>query len=675
MNDVQPLVGGEDIIIGVADGLEAARWYGCHVGRRVVAFDDLDAVAASGLFSTGLAHRPRTCLMSPGSNFSTARLQAFVEASHDCGLALGLIAGWADEAAGMRHVASLIRADWTGSTDALFLGGFSPLSGTTGGVEVMRSGDRRIADRLVAGVCILGLVSHGNGIDAPVGAEVMCSMAGDVDLSRRVSTASASLPCRHGGPCIRGSQTSRGYVDPPRFDPARIRADVMIWCTCWGIMGSDAVFDPSASVARQLVIGGGVGALLSSYHGAPPDAFSVLLAAQLLRTGATTGEALLAVNAPSVHDPRPRWVLLGDPATRVAVPDRAVAAVADGPTGFTMEVQPGLFSVPIGAEVTTVTAEHPDTALAARSFALRPMKGAGRAVGVLLGDHPLSIDFRTWSATRPAPAVDTLRCIWSAAANLRFAASFFDWAERAGYAITSSDDPDLDSALRSQAERGGCAMAVPDLEGVLSGSHRHLMAEAQDEVRRWVGLNRRVHAALATCTRSFGGRLDRVYGDLSPRRLLPESTECRYCGTQLDAELLSPPPSGEPRLVLQCPRCRVVSDSPQPLGGVWLEGDETVRAGSVATLTLCFDSPPPRFGCLHGSLTFGGELPWSAVAEAQTTWRLGSGRAAVEPVPLKIRIRKDAPAGRYFVIAPVVVDGALAAARRPIVVLPPNSSS
>jgi hypothetical protein len=667
-----PPADDENIVIGVRDGLAAARKFAQHTGRRLVAFDDLDALIRSEIFSTLTAGRPRTCLLSPGGRFPTARLQECVEASARCGLALGFIAGWTDDAAGKEHVATLLNYDRVGSGGGLFLGGLSPLSGKSGGVEVLRTKDPQIASRLAEGAAILGLVTHGNGIDAPVGDEVMCSMVGDVDIPSSAAVGLPSLPCRHGGPCIRASHTLQGFVDPPRFDPARIRADVLIWCTCWGIMGSDAVFDPYASLARQLLTGGGVGALLTSFRGAPPEGFAVLLAAHLLMRGATLGEALIALNSQAGDDFQPRWVLLGDPAARVAAPGPAPAEpVTADRTTFTMDVEPGLFSVPINDEVTTITAGSADGALSPRSFAVRPIRGANCAIGILLSQDPLSIDFRVWSRTDPAPAVMTLRSIWSSAANLRFAADFFRLAERAGY-TTRAADPGLATALEDQADRGYSAMAVSDVDGVLSGSHSLLRAEARNEARRWMGLNARIHEILVLCTRYFGGRLDRIYGGHALRQPSLVSQECRYCGTRLHSELLSPPTPGGLRLVMQCARCRVVTDSPQYLGGAWLDGDETVYAGSVARFTLSFDSGCVDAGCVHSRLTFGGEVPWSVIGEAKTTSIIGYGRDAIASIPLEIQIRESAPEGRYFIIAPTVIDGALAVARRPIVILPPN---
>jgi hypothetical protein len=137
---------------------------------------------------------------------------------------------------------------------------------------------------------------------------------------------------------------------------------------------------------------------------------------------------------------------------------------------------------------------------------------------------------------------------------------------------------------------------------------------------------------------------------------------CGYCGTSSAVEHLTLPPGIGARTIVRCPRCTVVVDSDVSVGPIWLRGADTVVAGRSIRYRLEFDRSTAD-GWHHLS---GGLLIQRFPDAPDETVLTRSLHAPVDGEELEWNVPPDLFPGVHFLVAPLVVDGAVITVRRPI---------
>ena len=434
-----------------------------------------------------------------------------------------------------------------------------------------------------------------------------------------------------------------------------------------GFLAADAIFDPSVSLAQKFLETDYIGALLTCFRAYPPSGFATMLATYLLRAGTPLGEVALALNLAGPW--RPSWVLLGDPAAHLPFAPAQEHSMRGEPTRRSARVEPGLFSIRIDPQAATVTAVPKDGGdLNDRNFALRPMRGVGMAIGALLTEQARDIEFQLWGKAGPPPPLTTLRSMWSSSSDLAFSRRFFELARHNPKLAKLHHDDQLQEAITQRIARDLSAASVTDLDGVMSGPYAALRREADREVRDWTSLNERLYAALYRFAHSVGGVLDRTYGEGCLRRPAGHFELCPYCGSSLDADIVTVPLIGSERITFMCPRCTIISDVPSRFWRISIAGPERIPLGQDINFRLELQGLPSA-GWIYvvSGLTLGGEIPWETrINSPARSAVINAGDSSVN-VQLTVRFPEDTPPGRYFLLAPTVIHGAITMARRPVI--------
>ena len=247
----------KDVVIGMADGVAAAKEFASATGRGFVGVENAAALLHE------LSRDYASVTLSGGSSITSRDLVAVTGAASRRCQAIGFIPGWAPKQA-ERFAEKMVRYRWRQDSSTLLWShaGVGRLEeGNFGTIEYLGR-DADVFQRLTVPRHAAFLVTHGNGIDAPVGRSVMCSAL----TPKLGSPLHDYLPCGYpGGPCFR-SRLERGVlVDPHRIRPQDVAADVLMWSACYGVLTADAMFDPARSLAVDFVASPWVGALLSTY--------------------------------------------------------------------------------------------------------------------------------------------------------------------------------------------------------------------------------------------------------------------------------------------------------------------------------------------------------------------------------------------------------------------------
>lgn len=156
--------------------------------------------------------------------------------------------------------------------------------------------------RAQAGAQVLVLNAHGNGADFLCGQRVICVNA---DGFRPVQTPGLqSLPCNHGGRCIREPKVFDDFIGA-----SRLRCAAAILLSCSGLRPADGAIGYGASLASALLRAGAlcvVASTLDHHAGVKHIAW----VCRALAKGATLGEIANGLNARTVM---PSYMCLGDP--------------------------------------------------------------------------------------------------------------------------------------------------------------------------------------------------------------------------------------------------------------------------------------------------------------------------------------------------------------------------
>jgi hypothetical protein len=646
---------GDHVVLGLAEGIPAAEKMSALTGRELVTADDPIGGFAS------VASSAASCVISAGRGLTSGVMRHVARSAAVHGVEVGYLYGWAGEESSLRHAERTATYRQRFSRGTLLWSEFGGLPSFTGArqpIEVVTDGEA-VPEALRRGHRLVCIESHGNGVDAPLGSSYQL-------CARRALTAppvsGASLPCLHGGPCIRSGD---GRHDEERqVSPAAIAADVMVWATCWGVLAADAAFDPAASIARVLALDAAIGAILTTTTAITSSPARLLLIASLLRRGASVGAVATRLNRIEDRGALAPWLVVGDPLSR------AYPVADDEPPrlGDRVRLEPGLFTVRMPDDGTdrssiavTASGGTPSPAHRTAVFMTR-FTGERDIVGLHLSDVPAEYHLRP---VDPATTEDgrRLRELWRPLPDLRFAIAFLRWARHNPYAASVDGAESVGRSLETALARRERLAAAP-LDTLVSGDVTRLARLRAAEERTW----RRVVTELADYLRAFataaGGVLSHTYSRYGLLCPVATDLDCPYCGTPVLADRWALPSAGPGRDSLRCPACANIADTPPGWGSVEIVTPERISAGETrAELRLRPAASSPPVTAL-ASLTLQ-PVPF-AVLDATPVADLVWKDDAVLSAEYTLHLKPGAPTGMYYLTSAAVVDGSLVMGRRPV---------
>ncbi len=184
----------------------------------------------------------------------------------------------------------------------------------------------QIRQCLGAGAGVLTLQTHCDGLDAFLRPAMgLCSIAGDVEGAN----LEFPPPCVSTGYCRHyKDQVSVAEAAGSLLPPQAIAARIMLMDVCWGMMPSPALMDRSWSLARQLLAGGRIGALLTTWDMVISKPEIVSRFSDLLSMGASVAEGM-AAHAADAGAHGNHWCLVGDPDVAVPAAEEELVPLTD----------------------------------------------------------------------------------------------------------------------------------------------------------------------------------------------------------------------------------------------------------------------------------------------------------------------------------------------------------
>lgn len=635
-----------DVVLATAAGLSAAQRF-CHLTGRelLVRRDAAEVVAVLDDRDVGSA------LLSLGEvPLSTvAQVAATAQRSR---VAVGWLFGWMGTDVAVQHAEKIAAPTFSGG-DALIWSAV-PI-GTVKDVthdrtRLIRGPHRDLGELSRAPHAFLGLTGHGLGIDMWLGPDLLCTVADPAFVPLPLDQA--AHPCMHGGPCFRGA--SDAPHGPRRAAASSLRADVVVLDSCRSMLlsGSRAVPSLAASVSTG-DHGAVVIATIGEAWGSPA---AQVLAWQDWRRGASAGDLLRLHNDANMESMGTApFILIGDPITS------AGAAVA--PTEATDDTTNAVIDV-IEVERTQVPVLDgaPRPGARPQVWATR-VPGSDRAIAVV---EDLDVEsFRAEDASRDpvsrlrdhlldsTPAVATARSFVSHVLETLDG----DAREHARHLLE-----DLETRLLSTSRlRAGFPSSVVD-----GGEHGARLRWFRHERDAWRGLQSRL--ADVCHDHAVGtGNLDAALGDVvwsGSLRAGPTGSSCPCCGGPREHREHPLPEIGRSRLRLVCWGCDARSDGPAETHPLEIEGPSELRPGTDATYVVtggpAGDLDAVRFGIVR--------VPWGLDVTAREPADDDAGRRWT------LSVSSGAP-GSYSMVVVAVASGEVLLAKRPVVVLPPDTSA
>ena len=642
------------ILVSLPGGGSAVKAYCDHSHGPVVAqeFESVQAICEH------LRRSRDPVLLSLGDGITTEDLASLTRAAHQNQVPTGFIDGWRGQEAAIRHAASL--ALWrsrrpSGCDVWIQPPHLEEMQGTFGDVRIGGNGlpppdpDHR-------GARVLGLLKHGNGIDGRCGDEVLCGLLDAADDLPLVNY----FPCGSGGECIRlPTLRLEGTAGRLRASSS-LPGDVIIMAMCYGMLASDAVFDPRGGMVRGLIDASDVRQVLTTFHTLQPDVSALIGACLLADRGMPLGNLLrLLNNAAEVIRPydSPPWLLLGDPTVRLPWD----GPLFDPPESID-ESLAGIMSV-AGDEADRVVLTDTDEPGEARIWAAAI---PGNPLVTWCRDPVPAATKVSLRVVRPSQDASqlTLRRIWSSGDRLEFTHEFLQLAAANEYYPGFEYPPSTQAATAATISRIR-SMAACVTSG-LAGPAKDIDALAGAESQAWALLSTELLNLLVGFFQEGGSTIDHIYREAGAHSVEGIVTPCPYCRSEASVETVSMRPQLSPRQNTICIRCTVISDADTHLGTGYLAGPDEVRAGEEAHYVFGFtgqDKP----GVHHGRASvLMQSIP--GVTEKVTaitfTATVGSDIAA----DLTWRVPAELTPGRYFLLAPMIIDGGITVLRRPIVI-------
>lgn len=647
-------------VIGRRDGLPAAKLYATGRGAETREIDSVEEICAY------LRTAANAVMFSLGETATVLDLSRIVAAAHAAEVQCGFLDGTRGAAGAEEHGEALLA--WESSArpgvvtwlDSRY-SALGALCGSYPGLRMLAVAEENIEALASAGQRVLGLATHGNGIDAQLADSVLCGL-----LDRTAGHELRSYyPCGYDGPCKRIVKHGDGtFTLPQRFSAGTLPGEVVIWGTCNGVLSADSPFDAHGGMVRALLRPSRPRQVITTYKPWQIEEASFLAACRLADAGVPLGEVVAVLNRAYLarEDTRddPPWLLLGDPTATLPSGNAAVeeSPAAIGRSRF------GVARNANGAEDPLVrvtgAAESP------RLWAA-PVPGSPYVVWVHDGDDSAGLE-----ATAAPAAEDhdyrTLGRVWSSGKRLAFTDEFFrDIAAMAG----ENDGYYPETVVREVAQT---LQRMRSLEGVVlsgstfSGWSDDLTALADGERSAWTALHLKLQQVFTRYVTEWGRTVHISQGNLSGAVPGPGAgtTYCVYCGSRAAVDRLRMLSGASGRSVIRCDRCMVVSDADVQAAGIWLEGPELVVPGRPAEYRIrLHEWPAAGVETMTGTLVLPrvpdrGDEP-AATALAQGCDGSHELRITWTPAP-------DLDPGVYDVYGLAVIDGAVALAKRQLVV-------
>ncbi|WP_170305205.1 hypothetical protein [Kitasatospora viridis] len=605
-------------------------------------------------------------LLSLTSEITFAEVSELLRVAQESGTQCGFIDSWRGSAAAQRHAGAI--HSWTSERPAgiTFWNGeatASGLPGQFGGLEIVAHDAERPGPALAAARRTMALLTHGNGADAPFGDGLLCGR-----LTMAPSDVLADyLPCGQGGPCVR-SRPVDGELREPELTATRdLGGDIVFWGTCYGALMADSVFDPRGGLlAGLLERPTGAPQVITTIRAAEIDDLEVLAACARVEAGQPLGAVVAALNEAYLSGAPagtlPPWILFGDPRKSLPMP----GSVSEVGSGSTVSAGLHLYRRPAEHESAPVVVveQRPAEASAPGAVAdlwLRPLAGGTQAL-LLRRDAGAAVRVDDVRPTGSELAV-LLREI-GAVDRLTFTDMFFQLAQmhpaNAAFRYPES------TTERVRATLGYLSTLQLSLRPLiaLSGDLDSYRAQLAQETENWRVLNDELFGCLSGVLRHVGGVIHHHYAymPLAPERSSVRA--CPLCGSPAEYDVYQLPSRATARAVVRCGRCTVVSDADAAFESVLLYGPDEVTAGQSADFTI-------RCGALPAG---GVQHARAGLFVQPTPWPFGDqGTEAVATdvdddlaLALSWRPPADARPGRYFLLAPMVADGAVLVARKSV---------
>jgi hypothetical protein len=429
---------------------------------------------------------------------------------------------------------------------------------------------------------------------------------------------------------------------------------------CYGMLASDSVFDPRGGMVRGLIDGSDVRQVLTTFHTLQPDVPALMGACLLADRGMPLGSLLrLLNNAAGVGRPydSPPWLLLGDPAARLPW---------DGP----------LFDPPesIGESLTGITSVAGDDADRVVLTGIDE-PGEARIWATSIPGSPLV----TWCRD-PVPAATTvslhvvrpsqdaaqvtLRRIWSSGGRLEFTHEFLQLAAANEYYPDFEYPPPTQAATAATLSRIR-SMAACVTAG-LSGPAEDIAALAGAESEAWAMLSAELLDVLVAFFQEGGSTIDHIYREVAVPSAEGVIIPCPYCGSEASVETVDMRSQLGTRRVTICIRCADISDTDTQLGTGYLTGPAEVRAGDEVHYVFGFTGQE-KPGVQHGRASvLMQSIPGVTEKVTASTFTTAAGDSIA--ADLTWRAPAELTPGRYFLLAPMIIDGGTIVLRRPITI-------
>jgi hypothetical protein len=660
------------LVIGMGDGLPAAATFAGATGRRLLNVPDPSALVAALARSEDVS-----ITIAGGSSLTSGDLMAVTRTANQLGKYLGFIPGWAS-AQSARFVEKLTSYSWLADRTHLLwshvgVGRLHP--GRFGATEYV-SPDEDLSTRLTIPRHAAALVSHSNGVDAPLGQDILCST-----LTEKPRTPGRGfLPCGYpGGPCVRAERVGGVLTPPTRYRAQDVAADVVIWSACYGVLTADSLFDAARSIAVDFTNSRWACALLSTYKDIEDEVWPSLLALALLAEGRSLGEICAEINrlTASISGGDTPWLLLGDPQTAFAPTSQPLYAI--GPHAQIVTLQPGINLARLpSTDPSVVTASAPSgEPVGADQVFVRQMPASDRVVLIHGGRAVADYVLRAEDA-RSNIRFTALGAIRASVAGPAFSLAILDHCpsdprtseladEFAALRKTLADRLDRNLTLESDHTDIGLA---GNLSGADADSVSHIV-----EIAGWIGLNAELAGFIATyCQRN--GTLETptdVKGAMFGRPRLREAS-CCYCGmpvTQRESVLRQ---LGVRRRTNWCLRCGLLSDTSEEVAALSLRGPGTLRPSRRYSYILEYeDAVATDWRVLHASLCIE-RVPWPVRCQADMRVTYVDPGELFPSTEMSISLDEGVAPGVYHLVAAIAAHGDLWTARRPVLVAPGSAA-
>lgn len=643
-------------IVALDQGVPAAKHFAAERAAVVKLADSIRQVNREIRQSAG------PVLLSLTDQISFRELSEIMLTAHDAAVPCGFIDSWRGPESSKKHADGLLAWSAHGDPGISFWNSdrtTTELPGSYPNFEVIQH-DIDLPEAILGrGKRTLGLITHGNGVDSPFGEGFLC---GRLAIPDRV--LDNYFPCgQEQSKCIRGTFADGEFRTPRRFASSALSGDIIIWGTCYNTLTVDSIFDPRGGLLAGLIDDPGprrTRQVITLVRAAEVDDTAVLAACARIEAGETLGSVLTGLNETylrsAIPGAYPPWILFGDPTIRI-VADRSVSWSRDGSV-----VPPGLSLFELPPHI-----EHAEAILLVKDLAGVPADlwfhrvGRERVALLLRRDDGPAI---TVTSASPGPGeLKLLRRQLTSVGRLTFSDMLFRLV-----AANTSFDYGLEAAGRIQGflqELKWLQLSSHPYE-YLSGDTDRLTKLLSTRSEDWRRMNTDMFRLLVAVMHDHGNVLDHHYGFVP--RSLAESTVafCPFCGSPAEISVIRFPESISARQNMRCGRCTIVYDTDPAYGPAILYGPDAVVAGQTAEYCLQLATTPEygvEFGCAR---LFAQRPPWPFADVGP--FAVIEDSADTYTISLQWTPPADAQPGRYYLIAPTVIDGTILMARRPVLI-------